>query len=275
MKYKGKTPEEIVREYRRGLRRKQGLMVLACAVYFVITVWLIWRKNIGSLNVLLNGLLLALCTFPMYIWISWDCLSLNRILNENCDPATYAAVCRLLLGIHKRRRVRLQIAVNEAVGIQWRGRFSEALDMVNRLALPKKEVSLQLLARNVRFNCFVRLGDLDSARRVREEAEQYAGTIRKPALQKRGAQLLKIMDVGFAFQRGDYEALRRLEEELSAGYTVPIQKVSSAFRLAQADLAQGERENARDRLEFVLEQGGTLCFMEEARQLLAELDREE
>ena len=66
-----------------------------------------------------------------------------------------------------------------------------------------------------------------------------------------------------------------MEEELSAGYTVPIQKVSSAFRLAQADLAQGERENARDRLEFVLEQGGTLCFMEEARQLLAELDREE
>lgn len=275
MKCKGKTPEEIAREYRRGLRMKQGLLVLACVLYFAVLFWLIWRRNAGILAVLLGGLLLALCTFPLNIWISWDFLSLNRILNENCDPGTYAAVCRLLLGIHKRRRIRLHIAINEAIGIQWCGRFSEALDIVNRLAFPEKAAFLQLLAQNVRFNCFLKLEDPESARRVQEETERSVRTFWKPAMRKRGAEILSIMDCSIAYWKKDYETFRRLEEELSAGYTVNIQKVSSAFRLARADLAQGERESARTRLEMVAKQGGTLYIAEEARELLAELERGE
>lgn len=48
--------------------------------------------------------------------------------------------------------------------------------------------------------------------------------------------------------------------------------MTSAFRLARADLAQGETRNARARLEMVVEQGGTLYIVEEARELLAELE---
>ncbi len=275
MKYTGKTPEEIVREYRRGLRMKQGLLILVYVVYFVAALWLIWWKKAGSLTVLLSCLLLALCIVLLKIWISWGFLPVNRILNQDCDPVTYTAVCHLLRGVYQRRRNRLNIAVHEVAGIQWCGRFSEALELMDGLAIPEKAVNLQLIARNVRFNCYVKLGDLETARRVREETERYAGTIRKAPLQKQGAQLLNIMDSGLAFYGGDYETARRLEEALSTFYTADVQKVSSAFRLARADLAQGERENARARLEFVLERGGTLYFMEEARQLLAELNGKE
>ncbi len=272
MKYQGKTPEEIVRSYCRGLRIKQGLILLIFAVYLVSIFHGIWSLGSGLPTVLLAMTLLVALTLPLNVWISWDFLSLNLILNQNCDPVTYTAVCRLLRGTHQRQRNRLATAINEAVGVEWCGRFSEALTMTDSLSVSEKDVSGQLLVRNLRFNCFARLGDLESARRVREEMERYAGIIRKPALQKRGAQLLKVMDMGFAFQTGDYETLRRLEEELSASYSARIQKVTSAFRLARADLAQGETWNARARLEMVVEQGGTLYIVEEARELLAELE---
>lgn len=274
MKYKGKTPEEIARSCCRALCVKRGLLALVCLLYFVITLWLIWWRDAGGLAILLGYPLLILFTVLIKVWISWGLLSLNRILNQDCDSVTYAEVCRLL-GQKRLLPNRLTMAVNEAVGTQWCGRFSEALDMVDRLALPGKAVSLQLLARNIRFNCFAKLGDLETARRVREETARYAGTIRKPALRKQGIQLLKIMDSSLALYEGDYETFRRLEEELSTGYTANIQRVSSALRLARVDLAQGEVQNARSRLEMAAEQGGTLYLAEEARQLLAELERTE
>lgn len=275
MKYQGRTPEEIVRNYRRGLRVKQGLILLVFAAYLASIFHGIWRLGSGLPTVLLAIVLLVLLTLPLSVWISWDFLSLNLILNQNCDPVTYTEVCRLLRKTHQRRRNRLATAINEAIGTEWCGRFSQALAMVESLAVPEKDVSSQLLVRSVRFNCFARLGDLDSARRVKEEMERYAAAIRKPALQKWGAQILKIMDLGLAFQTGDYETVRRLERELSAGYSTNIQKVTSAFRLARADLAQGESQNARARLEMVVEQGGTLHIVETARELLAELERGE
>lgn len=272
MKYKGKTTEEIVRDYRRRLRAKQGLLFLVYLLYAVLMLRAIWWQGAGLGTVLLGILILYLVTFLLGIWISWGFLSLNWILNQDCDPVTYTAVCRLLRKVHKRRRNQVNLAVNEAIGIQWCGRFSEAKDMADRLAVPERDGLRQLLVRNLRFNCFVNLEDLESARRVREETARYAGTIRKPALQKRAAELLTLMDCGLALCQRDYGTFRRLEEELSTSYKANIQKVSSAFRLAQADLAQGERENARARLELVVEQGGTLYFVERARETLAAME---
>ena len=55
---------------------------------------------------------------------------------------------------------------------------------------------------------------------------------------------------------------------IAAGLTL----LAGLGTLARADLAQGETRNARARLEMVVEQGGTLYIVEEARELLAELE---
>lgn len=272
MKYLNKTPEEIVRRYRRGLRWKQGLILLILLAYIVSICWGIWSFDSGLPTVLFAYALLIILTWPLSVWIALDFLSLNRILNENCDPVTYTAVCRLLRGTHRMRRNRLTRAVNEAVGLHWCGRFSESMAMADGLTIPERDVSHQLLVRNLRFNCFVLSKDLDSARRVREETARYAASIRKPAMQKRGAELVKLMDSGLALREGDFETFRRLEKELSVLYRVNIQKVTSAFRLAEADLAQGETQNAKARLELVVKMGGTIYLVERARSMLAEME---
>lgn len=68
-------------------------------------------------DVLLKLFILIVITFPINVWISGDFMSLNLILNQDCDPITYVQVMRLLEKIHKRKRSALAIRINEATGL--------------------------------------------------------------------------------------------------------------------------------------------------------------
>lgn len=80
------------------------------------------------------------------------------------------------------------------------------------------------------------------------------------------------MDAAFAREEGDWETFRRLYERMALGSTSEFQRVTAAFALAKADMANGERENARTRLAYVVERGSTLYIREEARRLLPEME---
>ncbi len=45
--------------------------------------------------------------------------------------------------------------------------------------------------------------------------------------------------------------------------------------LADVDIARGETKNAKTRLEYVIQEGGTLYVVKEARCMLAELVQKE
>ena len=96
MQYQNKTPEEIVRQYKKKLRAKQGLLILIFLLYVIVGIRGIWWGDDGIADVLLELLILIVITFPINVWISWDFMSLNLILNQNCDPVTYIQVLRLL-----------------------------------------------------------------------------------------------------------------------------------------------------------------------------------
>ena len=91
-----------------------------------------------------------------------------------------------------------------------------------------------------------------------EIAHQY----RKGLWAKQGLLIL-------ALQRGDYETFRRMEEARSARYTAKLQKVVSTVCLADVDIACGELKNARTRLEYAIQEGGTLYVVEDERRMLA------
>ena len=93
---------------------------------------------------LLKLLILIVITFPINIWISWDFMSLNLILNQNCDPVTYVQVLRLLEKVHKRKRSAVAIRINEASGLMWSGQFSDALALAEPLRKYKLSVNYQI-----------------------------------------------------------------------------------------------------------------------------------
>lgn len=150
MKFQNKSPEEIVRRYRRNVRLKQGLVILALLAYTAFAIREIWWNDVSFLGLLLGELLVFLALTPVGVWIAWDFLALNAILNINCDPVTYAQVMHLLGQKRNRKRSAITIQINEAIGDMWTGRFSEALSLVK--SLPELNAGDQISVLYIRFN---------------------------------------------------------------------------------------------------------------------------
>ena len=275
MQYQNKTPEEIVRQYKKRLRAKQGLIILILLLHIIINIRGIWWGDDGMADVLLKLLILIAVTFPINVWISWDFMSLNLILNQNCDPVTYVQVLCLLEKVHKRKRSAVAIRINEAAGLMWSGQFSDALALAEPLRKYKLSVNYQISLLNIRFNCYKKMEDLERAMQVKHEAEVLVSSFKKASLQRTGQELLNVMDASLALWRGDHETYRRMEEARSARYTAKLQKVVSAVCLADIDIACGELKNAKTHLEYAIQEGGTLYVVEDARRMLAELTQKE
>ena len=275
MQYQNKTPEEIVRQYKKRLRAKQRLLILIFLLYVIVGIRGIWWGDDGMPDVLLKLFILIVITFPINIWISWDFMSLNLILNQNCDPVTYVQVLRLLEKVHKRKRSAVAIRINEASGLMWSGQFSDALALTEPLRKYKLSGNYQISLLNIRFNCYKKMEDLEKAMQVRHEAEVLVSSFAKASKQKTGQELLNVMDASLALWRGDHETYRRMEEARSARYTAKLQKVVSAVCLADVDIACGELKNAKTHLEYAIQEGGTLYVVEDARRMLAELTQKE
>lgn len=273
--YQNKTPAEIVHQYKKGLRAKQGLLILILLLYVIDNIRAIWRADAGLADVLFKLLILIVITFPINIWISWNFMSLNLILNQACDPVTYVQVMRLLGKEHNRKRNALAIRINEASGLMWSGQFSDALVLAESLRKYKVSVSCQISLLNIRFNCYKKMEDRERAMQVKQETEVLVSSFTKASMQKTGQELLNIMDASLALWRGDYETFRRMEEVRSVRYKAKLQKVVSAVCLADVDIACGELKNARTRLEYAVREGGTLYVVEDARRMLEELTQKE
>ena len=271
MQYQNKTPEEIVRQYKKRLRAKQGLIILILLLHIIINIRGIWWGDDGMADVLLKLFILIAVTFPINIWISWGFMSLNLILNQNCDPVTYVQVLHLLEKVHKRKRSAVAIRINEAAGLMWSGQFSDALALAEPLRKYKLSVNYQISLLNIRFNCYKKMEDLERAMQVKHEAEVLVSSFKKASLQRTGQELLNVMDASLALWRGDHETYRRMEEARSARYTAKLQKVVSVVCLADVDIACGELKNAKTHLECAIREGGTLYVVEDARHMLAEL----
>ena len=275
MQYQNKTPEEIVRQYKKRLRAKQRLLILIFLLYVIVGIRGIWWEDDGMPDVLLKLFILIVITFPINIWISWDFMSLNMILNQDCDPVTYVQVMRLLEKVHKRKRSAVAIRINEASGLMWSGQFSDALALAEPLRKYKLSVNYQISLLNIRFNCYKKMEDLERAMQVKHEAEVLVSSFKKASLQRTGQELLNVMDASLALWRGDHETYRRMEEARSARYTAKLQKVVSVVCLADVDIACGELKNAKTHLEYAIQEGGTLYVVEDARRMLAELTQKE
>ena len=275
MQYQNKTPEEIVRQYKKRLLAKQGLIILILLLHIIINIRGIWWGDDGMADVLLKLLILIAVTFPINVWISWDFMSLNLILNQNCDPVTYVQVLCLLEKVHKRKRSAVAIRINEAAGLMWSGQFSDALALAEPLRKYKLSVNYQISLLNIRFNCYRKMEDLERAMQVKHEAEVLVSSFKKASLQRTGQELLNVMDASLALWRGDHETYRRMEEARSARYTAKLQKVVSVVCLADVDIACGELKNAKTHLEYAIQEGGTLYVVEDTRRMLAELTQKE
>lgn len=268
MKFKNRTAEQIMRRYWLGHHLIRVIRWVAC-IFCMAILFRCILFNDNPLWILLIFAVYLLFLQALRLGNSLWFLTLNQILNRHCDPVKFSEVSQLLqqkIGSNTSGMA----ALNVAWGLYWSGRFGEAEKALTNVDLKRKNSPGQLLLWNLDFNCRVQRGDLDGARYVRQEVEASIQK-KKPgsAVRKAGERLLDIMDAAFAERTEDWETFRRLHDHLAMENTTEFRRVTAAFSLAKADLAQGEAENARTRLAYVAEHGGTLYIAEEARRLLA------
>lgn len=258
-----RTAEAIFRRYWQRFRLLRAARWMGCVVCLAVLLPRIWR---GSSTV---GSVVIFLLYLLYLWAlrlvnSLHFMSLNLILNRDCDAVTFTEVSRLLmerLGTRSTGMARL----NFVQGLYWPGRFEEAERQLTEVELKRKNEAVVLLMQNLKFECAIQRKDLSTARDLRLEVRSGA---EKQKRRKNVDYLLLAMDAALAEAREDWETYRALQLRMEEGYHSNLQKVSAAWHLAKADLAQGEAENAKGRLKFIVQQGGTLYMVEQAKNLL-------
>ena len=171
MKAKDLTAKEIVCRYWRGYRLIRALRWVGCIACIAWLAPHIWRG--GSMVTAALAFLLYLgYLFVLRLVNSLRFLSLNLILNRDCDAVKFTEVSRLLkekLGT----RTSGMAGLNTAWGLYWSGCFAEAEAALSDVELKGENPQGRLLLRNLDFNCRMQRGDVAGARHVRQETETY------------------------------------------------------------------------------------------------------
>lgn len=193
---------------------------------------------------------------------------LQTVLREDCDAVKYTKVMELILSRSKQDTNYLNLC--RIQGLCASGRFQEASDALDEVYIQRADLSIRLLYLQSSFDCRLALRDPEAARHSRQETARLMETC-KPAQHPAVEKLLHVMDAGLALAERRWEDFYAQEERVQAEAANQLQLVASAFRTGKADLATGNQDGAREHLEDVAAEGGTLWAASEARRLLEEL----
>ncbi len=182
-----------------------------------------------------------------------------------CDPDRYAAVMELLAAESKQDKPFFNLC--RIQGLCAAGRMQEAAHALDLVYIQRADLGIQLLYLRCAFDSHLFLGELETARRLRQETADLIQKNRpgqQPAIQR----VLRMMDASLALAEHRWEESRALETQIYDEAFNPYQLASSAYRLGRAELADGEIESGKAHLQEAVSKGGRLYAAAEAKRLL-------
>lgn len=263
---KERTAEALANGYLKECRTIT-LMRYGTFVVFLFLLLRLWSKLNLFLCVALVAVLYLALRFLRTMKVQQFSL-LQAVLWEDCDAVKYTDVMEHVLSRSKQDTNYLNLC--RIQGLCASGRFQEASDALDEVYIQRADLSIRLLYLRSSFDCRLALGDLEAVRHSRQETAQLMEQ-GKPAQRPVVEKALHVMDTGLALAEHRWEDFYAQEERVQAEAANQLQLVASAFRMGKADLATGNRDGAREHLEDVASEGGTLWAASEARRLLGEL----
>lgn len=233
----------------------------------VIAVWL-YLVNRNGFSFFSS--LFALAFFAAGNWLLYNYGRVRRsafwsILNKDCDPVKFEAVCRLLIEKEKSPLHTL----NLARALFYQGRFEEALALAKTLPKFKEGTNPYFQYASLLVNCYEMLGEQDRIDEIRGKLQRVvAGMREKNRAIGNGRQLLVIIDCILASMNRDTIRCRELSDQLYDTASFALSRVSISMRMAQLDFAAGAGKSAADRCEYIVDDGGTTFYVERAAALL-------
>jgi len=186
------------------------------------------------------------------------------VLTKECDPFTYeACLHRLLFLSHKD-----SVMCTYALAQYYQGDFKRALDTLQRLNMYKLKGMQKFNYYSLMSSIYFKEGMGD---RVAELEQAF-----RAGMKKREQKYFRILcasnNRARAILNKDYEAaFRFLQERKEAEGNAAVSKLTRvvySLYEAQAYAGLGDKKSAKLNAQYVIENGGRLFFVEEAKKLL-------
>ena len=260
---KEQTAQELARHYLKECKT-MTVMRYGSLLIFLFLLVSFWSK----LNIIFAGILVSLFYLSLRFLRNMKRQQLTMVQNilwEDCDPDRYAAVMELLAAESKQDKPFFNLC--RIQGLCAAGRMQEAAHALDLVYIQRADLGIQLLYLRCAFDSHLFLGELETARRLRQETADLIQKNRpgqQPAIQR----VLRMMDASLALAEHRWEESRALETQIYDETFNPYQLASSAYRLGRAELADGEIESGKAHLQEAVSKGGRLYAAAEAKRLL-------
>lgn len=259
--------------YRLFLKHKLVSIISIFAVLCALISPMLWEINSNAWIYAIFYTFFAVLAFCLVESASDKLLKKpSKALNLECDPAPLLNETGEHLR-HVRSGISHQpLLLNHAVALSYTGDYEKALEILSTLDIEKYRIIspyygfLKVIYYNNLSDVYDELGDLENASLYHEKTMLAA--------KKNGVLKSKEMILARAS-----EHLRKSEPEKALealecfkGRT-PLDSVCSAMVYAKAYIALKETDQAKEKLNFIIEKGNKLYMVEQARKMLAEIEK--
>ena len=265
-----KTAQQIYRNYRIKSLALDGIFVLITLALIALSIW---QRN----WILFMWAFLGWCI----AYLAWRFLKgknrhgLIPILYRHCDAKTYREVYERIVNHRTLKFGLVDDKIELAFGMIFQGDYQQALDLLQTINLRSKGIGKNAVLRvyNLMSKCYARLDQWDMVERTREDIEILikSGKLRSTAEKAARTALASVEAEIYLHQRQLIKAREYQMDRLNR-VKVLYQKVSILYQLACIDLMEGDKDRAKERLEFVAQKGNTMIEAKQAREKLEELE---
>lgn len=267
-KYKNLTVEEILAEQKKSdLLRGIGMVTAALIIAVAVTAYLTnLLSGITSITMAVVGFLFLRLMLRMKR-LRYG--KVEQILLDDCDCDKYI---RVYEAIRAKKPEKSQLdTISIAKGYFFKGDFQQAKKELESLKPTTMKAGSLVMYYNVAIQNYLEMGELQHAKEIRQAIEKHCASQKKGSPAARLAeQLAKYADFAESFRRKDYETARSLQDVIKRGSNHASQLTLLYYRMAVMELAEGNLEEAKEHLEYVVQYGGQIFVRPEAQRLMEE-----
>ena len=242
----------------------------------VITVFCFWALDPEIFSFFTRFLIVFLLLFNGYLFVNTIPEKLMRepleILEQQCDPYPFLEEMERQMGLCQDNLQGQVTHINYAMALGQTGQYEKALGILEKINIDRFPVTSPFIKYIYYNNLCDTLTHLDRFVDAeiwhRKAAQIYADLPANKARQNLDYNS-QMNEIEALYREGDYPAaLRKL-----GWLTCKTQRslMNAAFLAANCNLKLEEYDKAREKLQYVIDNGNKLYCVEKAKQLLSEL----
>ena len=194
-------------------------------------------------------------------------------LNNKCDPYPLIEESEKHLNAHYSILDKFILLVNYSAALKASGQYQKALDILLSIDI---EADAMKKLQHLKAAYYYRLMELCEFLNKGAQADFAYSKFLELIPQIKNERFKKSLEIEIvlgnvlgAFRKGDYQTV--VETLESSVLNVFSSQITSSLTCAKAYLALGETEKAKEKLEYIIENGNKLHCVTEAREMLSSL----